>query len=130
MDLYDKLILDLRDDPEHWARMEPSGVSVEEIRAAFVTTPDDTAAICEVSTRTLTRWEKRGLPAIGRGHGKRYCWPHTCWWLGAWEARQRMGDTPQTITMAEAEGWHLLRVSAQCFAAAGVVPPWTGRVPR
>lgn len=98
----------------------PSNHVVDEIEASSETTPEDTARILGVSGRTLQRWEKRGLPAVGRGKNKRYLWPHTAWWARAWEIRQTRGDTPTWICMDEAFAWHSQLLADTHFRAAGV----------
>lgn len=96
--------------------------TVEGIEVALTTTLPETSELLGVDVRTLQRWEKRGLPAIGRGKRKRHPWPHAAMWARAWNIRQARGDTPRRISMVEAAAWHAMLVAELDLRAEGVTP--------
>lgn len=68
------------------------------------TPPQRTALALGTTTRTLARWERRGLPSRGDGRAKLFPWPHCLCWASEFriETRRSRGDEPTTLELSVA----------------------------
>lgn len=87
-----------------WDEPEP-GEELAGLEVACWFRPADAQAAVGLSSRTLLRYTKQGLPSSGSGPSKRYALPHTVLWIRALTLRRDRGETvthvPFDLALAE-----------------------------
>lgn len=71
--------------------------------------PQATAAVLSTTSRTLQRWERKGLPSAGSGREKLYPWPHALVWARFYRREKAEGGSGVSrLEIAVALGRHNL----------------------
>lgn len=68
------------------------------VRVAAWIPPQEAAACLGTTTRTLSRWENRGLPAAREGQDVRYPFPHAVVWA-VWYGVEKQKDGPTELSI-------------------------------
>lgn len=80
----------LGEPPEALSAAFPAEVA--DVEVAYWATPSQAARILDTTTRTLSRWEDRGLPSARDGQELRYPTPHVVLWRTWWGIAKSEND--------------------------------------